>query len=166
MTLIDTQGRLFGKVSILDAGAALVILLVIVGIVFAHAPQVLGSTKPVEVDVVVRGLQASHPHQLFHPGDKANLIIRNQPYGQIGIKAVQMLPRTVAAPQPNGSLKALPDPRPEMQIVNDFVITLAGNATMTKHGPVLGNSDIKVGTQVELEGFLFDFNGSVIDVRI
>jgi len=34
MKILDSQGRLFGKVSILDFGAALVILLVLVGIFF------------------------------------------------------------------------------------------------------------------------------------
>jgi len=34
MAILDSKGRLFGKVSILDLGAALVILLVVVGIFF------------------------------------------------------------------------------------------------------------------------------------
>ncbi|MDZ4875046.1 MAG: hypothetical protein CLLPBCKN_004442 [Chroococcidiopsis cubana SAG 39.79] len=32
MKILDSQGRLFGKVSLLDIGAALVIFLVVVGI--------------------------------------------------------------------------------------------------------------------------------------
>ena len=32
MAIVDSQGRLFGKVSILDIGAALIILMVLVGI--------------------------------------------------------------------------------------------------------------------------------------
>jgi hypothetical protein len=47
-----------------------------------------------------------------------------------------------------------------------MLITLAGQATLTKDGPVLGNSKIKIGTPVELEGSNYNFNASVIDVRI
>jgi len=43
MKILDSQGRLFGKVSILDLGAALVILLVLVGIFF---PVSSGSRCP------------------------------------------------------------------------------------------------------------------------
>ena len=61
MKILDSQGRLFGKVSILDLGAALVILLVLVGIFFfpgtsGSVAQVGVTTKPIEVDLVVRGL--------------------------------------------------------------------------------------------------------------
>jgi len=38
MKILDSQGRLFGKVSILDFGAALVILLVLVGIFLSRHP--------------------------------------------------------------------------------------------------------------------------------
>lgn len=40
MTLIDSKGRVFGKISILDVGAALIILMVLFGIFSIPAPQV------------------------------------------------------------------------------------------------------------------------------
>jgi len=46
MKILDSQGRLFGKVSILDFGAALVILLVLVGIFFFPAPPLPKSALP------------------------------------------------------------------------------------------------------------------------
>ena len=171
--ILDSQGRLLGKLSILDVGAAIVILLVVVGIFFfpgtsGSVAQLGVSTKPVEVDVVVRGLSIRDPRPLikqFQTNKKTNIIIRNQPYGQVGIKAVKELPRTVIVPQPDGSVKALPDPRKDV-FSTDMIITLAGNAQITDNGPVLGNNKIKVGTPIELEGFDYDFNASVIDVRI
>ncbi|KGF73013.1 hypothetical protein DO97_02925 [Neosynechococcus sphagnicola sy1] len=171
MALIDPQGRLLGKISILDLGAALVILLVVVGIFFfpgtsGSVAQIGVATKPVEVDVMVKGLGVSNPQSLVKPGEKTNLIIRNQPYGQINVKSVEILPRTTPVPQPDGSVKALPDPRPELKFSADLLLTLSGEAKITSKGPVLGNSNIKVGTLVELEGLTYDFNASVIDVRI
>lgn len=171
--ILDSQGRLFGKLSILDVGAAIVILLVVVGIFFF--PGTSGSvaqlgvvTKPVEVDVVVRGLSIRNPQDLIkdlQTKKKTNIIIRNQPYGQVGIKEVKEIPRTVIVPQPDGSVKALLDPRKDI-FSADMIITLAGNAQITDNGPVLGNNKIKIGTPIELEGFDYNFNSSVIDVRI
>lgn len=168
--ILDSQGRLFGKISILDIGAVLVILLVAVGIFFfpgtSSATQILGTTKPVEVDVMARGLGVLNPNELIQSGKKANLVVRNQPYGQIDVKSVQLLPRSVAVPQPDGSVKPLPDPRPELEYTADLLVTLTGKAKVTSDGPVLGNNKIKVGTLVELEGLTYNFNATVIDVRI
>ncbi|HEY9846595.1 MAG TPA: DUF4330 domain-containing protein [Candidatus Caenarcaniphilales bacterium] len=172
MAILDSQGRLFGKVSILDVGAALVILLVIFGIFFlpgttgSSIAQVGVTTKPVEVDVVARGLSVRNPQSLIKPGEKTNFIIRNQPYGQIEIKSINFLPETVIVPQPDGSVKALADPRAQQNYSADLLLTLEGKGQITGNGPVLGNSKIKIGTPVELEGKTYNFKASVIDVRV
>lgn len=174
MALLDSKGRLFGKISILDIGAGLIILMVLVGIFFypgtsGSVAQVGVTTQPVEVDVMVRGLTSSNPDKLFDTisnSDTANIIIRNQPYGQVEIKDVKRLPRSTAVPQPDGTVKAFPDPRPEMDYTIDMLITLADDAQITENGPVFGNSKVKVGTQIEIEGDLYDFYTSTVDVRV
>lgn len=171
MAILDSKGRLFGKVSILDFGAALVILLVIVGIFFF--PGTSGSiaqsvTKPVELDLLIRGLNVRNPEALiaqFNKQKKTNIIIRNQPYGQLDIKSVKTLPRNLAVPQPDGSVKVKPDPRTDAYST-DMLMVLGGQATINKDGPVLGNSKVRIGTTLELEGPTYNFNGSVIDMRI
>lgn len=172
MKILDSKGRLFGKVSILDIGAALVIVLVVVGIFFfpgTSGAQIGATTKPVEIDVIVRGLSVRDSQQLFEQGLKAggktNVIIRNQPHGQLDVKAVKQLPRTVLVPQPDGSIKDLPDPR-QNQYLTDMLVTLGGKAQVTKNGPVIGNSKLKIGVPVELEGFNYNFNTAVIDIRL
>ncbi|MEB3338251.1 MAG: DUF4330 domain-containing protein [Leptolyngbyaceae bacterium] len=172
--IVDSQGRLFGKVSILDLGAGLVLLLVLVGIFIFPGPsgsvaQLGSTTKAVEVDVIARGLSTSDPTGLLkelQTSKKINIVIRNQPYGQVDLKSVRVLPRTTAVAQPDGSVKALKDPRPELDLSTDLLLTLGGQATLTSNGPVLGNSKVKVGTPVQLEGLMYDFNGSIVDVRI
>lgn len=174
MSILDSKGRLFGKINLLDLGAALVILMVIVGIFIfpgtsGSVAQVGTKTVPIEVDLIVRGLNVSEPQRLFSQGftkgGKTNVIIRNQPYGQIGIKSIQELPRTITVPQPDGSIKELPDPRAN-NFSTDFLLTLEGKATLTDNGPVLGNSKVKIGMPFELEGFNYNFNSSVIDIRL
>ena len=175
MTILDSKGRLFGKFNILDIGALLVILLVIGGIFLfpgttGSVAQVGVTTKPIEVDLVVRGLKVRDIDRLseggkLKTGEKTNVIIRNQPYGQIPIKSIEVLPRKIIVTQPDGTVKLIPDPR-ENVFSTDMLLTLAGKATMTDGGPVLGNSKVKIGMPFELEGFNYNFRGSVIDVRV
>lgn len=171
MAIVDSKGRLFGKVSIIDIGAALVILLVILGVLLPNTPggAQLGSSgaKPVEVDVIVKGFSLQDPQSPLKEGEKTSIVIRNQTYGDMKVKSVKELPRTIVAPQPDGSVKALPDPRPEAAYYKDFLVTLAGNALIKDDGPILGNVKVKTGLQIELQGFTYDYpNLYVLDLRI
>jgi hypothetical protein len=174
MAILDSKGRLFGKISILDLGAALMILLVLAGIFLfpggsGSVAQVGNATRPVEVDVMVRGLTVRDPQALlkaFEEEKKTKIIIRNQPFGEVDVLAVQSLPRSVAVPQPDGTVKSLPDPRPELNYTIDMLITLGGDAQIVNNGAVLGNTNIKVGTPMELEGLTYRFNAPVVGVRI
>lgn len=173
MKILDSKGRLFGKLSILDLGAGLVILLVIIGIFVVPGTSGTSTiaqvtTKPIEVDVIVRGLSVLNPEALinqFEEEKKTNIIIRNQPAGQAEIKSVNVLPRRIAVPQPDGSVKALEDPRKETAYSQDMIMTLAGKAQMTETGAVVGGQKVKIGTTIELEGKNYNFNSSVIQVR-
>jgi hypothetical protein len=175
MAILDSKGRLFGKFNILDVGAIFVVLLVILGIFFfpsgtGSLAQVNTKPVPIEVDLVVRGLNVRDTQQLgkygLKAGGKTKVIIRNQPYGgDITIKSIQELPRTLTIPQPDGSVKELPDPR-KTNFSTDMLLTLQGQAQLAETGPVLGTSKVKIGMTFELEGYNYNFNASVIDVRI
>jgi hypothetical protein len=172
--MIDSKGRLFGKISILDLGAACVIFLVVFGIFFypgaGGSIAQMSNTKPIQVDILVKGLNVSNFKALlaeFEEQKKARIVIRNQPAGDVNIVASKPLPRTTVVPQPDGSVKALPDPRPEVSMVQDMIITLDGKAVVTDTGVILNNTKkVKIGTPIQLEGTNFDFNASVIDVRV
>jgi Domain of unknown function (DUF4330) len=173
MRLLDSKGRLFGKFSLLDLGAALVILLTIIGIFVV--PGTTGkstiaqvSKQPIEVDVIVRGLSVLNPDALvqqFNTEKKTNIVIRNQPAGEAEIRKVKPLSRNVLVPQPNGTVKVLPDPRTE-NYSQDMIMTLGGQAEVTESGAVIGGQKVKIGTLIELEGDNYNFNTSVIDVRL
>jgi hypothetical protein len=131
--------------------------------------QINAKTVPIEVDLVVRGLNVRDPQQLFanglQKGGKTKVIIRNQPYGEIEVKSIKVLPRTVVVSQPDGSVKELPDPKAN-NFSTDMLLTLNGKAQVTQDGPVLGNSKVKIGMPFELEGFNYNFNATVIDLRL
>ena len=176
MKIIDSKGRILGKISILDLGAACVIVLVIIGIFFFPGTPVTQSivaqtkVKPIEVDILVRGLSVGDfegLQQEFQTDKTANIVIRNQPAGKVEIKSTQVLPRTTPVPQPDGTVKALPDPRPEVAMIKDVILTLGGKAQITGNGAILDNAQkVKIGRSIQLEGRNYDFNGSVISVRV
>lgn len=176
MAILDSKGRLFGKFNILDIGALLVVLLVIGGIFLfpgktgSVVGQVGGSTtQPIEVDLIVRGLKVKDIDRLstqgFKEKGKTKVVVRNQTYGQIPIKSIEVLPRKIIVTQPDGTVKLIPDPR-ENVFSTDMILTLADKGTITEEGPVLGNSQVKIGMPLELQGFNYNFRGSVIDVRV
>lgn len=174
MAILDSKGRLFGKVSILDVGAALIIVLAVAGIFLfpggsGSVAQVGNTTTPIEVDVMVRGLTVRDPQALLkslQDEKKTKIIIRNQPHGEVDVLNVQSLPRSVSVPQPDGTVVALPDPRPELNYTIDMLITLGSNAQIVDDGPVMSGNKVKVGTPMELEGLTYRFNAPVVGVRI
>lgn len=172
MTIIDRQGRLFGKISIIDLGAALVILLVVIGIFVVPGPTgsvaQITANQPIEVDMLVRGLGVNNIEQLFaefKEKPQANIIIRSEPSGQVTIKTAKELERTVTVPQPDGTVIALRDPRPEIVMIRDLLITIAGEGQVNETGVILDKQKVKIGTTLELDGRSYNFNGTVIEVR-
>ena len=175
MKIIDSKGRLFGKLSILDLAAAGVILLVVIGVFFFPGTpltqKIIAQAKlqPVEVQLLVRGLGVSNLdglNQEFERKKQADIVIRNQPAGKVQIISSKLLPRTTPVPQPDGTVKALPDPRPEIEMIRDLLLTIRGRAEVTNNGIVLGGSKkIKIGSSIQLEGDLYDFNGTVISIE-
>jgi hypothetical protein len=170
MAIIDSKGRLFGKINILDVGAILIILAVILGVLLPSTTGVaqLGSeVKAVEIDVIVRDFSIQSPSSPLKVGDETSIVIRNQPFGEVKVLAVKEMPRNIVVPQPDGSAKSMPDPRPEASFTRDYLVTLGGNARTTKDGLVLGNNKIKAGMQIELEGYTYDFPSLIVqDVRV
>ena len=176
MKIIDSKGRLFGKLSILDLGAAGVILLVVVGVFFSPGTPwtnnivAQAKMKPIEVQVLVRGLSVGDFDSLekeFQEEKKTDIVIRNQPAGSVELVSAKVLPRTTPVPQPDGTVKALPDPRPEVAMIKDMIVTFNSRAEVNKNGIVLaGAKKVKIGTSIQLQGNIYDFSGTIIAVNV
>jgi hypothetical protein len=164
--MIDPQGRIFGKINILDFGAIAILVVALLSLVLLPGKGgASGVTKPVEIDIMVRGLSVLKPDSLVKAGDKTNIIIRNQPRGEITVKKVEALIPKIPVPQPDGSVKAIVDPRLDELFIRDFAITLAANAAVTDDGVIFGGDKVKIGTAVDIETQKFLIRGSVMDVR-
>jgi hypothetical protein len=116
----------------------------------------------------VRGLAVNNIDQLFadfKQQPKADVIIRSAPAGTVTIQTARELERTIGVPQPDGTVKALRDPRPEVAIIRDLIISVVGEGQVTNEGVVLSKQKVSIGTSIELNGPGYNFNGTVIEVR-
>ncbi len=172
MALLDRQGRLFGKLSILDIGAIATILIVLIGLLIVPgnsgssiAQMLSAENKTVQVDMNVRGLSATNPEKLIQVGDKVSIIIRNQPRGEVTIKKVDIsIPKVVTA-KADGTAVYFDDPRAVSTSQSDLSLTLESIARVTNEGVVFGNEKVKVGTSIDIEGSKYLIRGSAMAVR-
>ncbi|AFY74968.1 hypothetical protein Syn7502_03068 [Synechococcus sp. PCC 7502] len=172
MAILDQQGRLFGKLSIVDVGAIAVISVSLVGLFLVPsntgtsiAQIVTAETKPVEVEIMVRGLTVVDADNLIKAGERPNIIIRNQPRGQVTVKAVKVLVPKIPVPKADGTVNIITDPRLEETYSRDFAVTLGANAKITSDGVILESEKVKVGTPIEIESAKYIMRGSVMAVR-
>jgi hypothetical protein len=172
MAILDRQGRLFGKFSILDIGAIATILIVAIALLIvpgnsgSSIAQVLSAeTKTVQVDMNVRGLSAIDPLNLVKVGDKVKILIRNQPRGEVTVKKVEIaIPKIVAA-KADGTPVYFDDPRAVATSQSDLAITLEATAQITNDGAVFASEKVKVGTSIDIEGPRYIIRGSAMAVR-
>ncbi len=165
--MIDSEGRLFGRFNLLDLLAVLVLAGAVLGFGLAKAGRAGIHSKIrghaiAEVDCYIRG-PIENP-ALIKPGEKTFITLRNVPYNSVRIVAVKETPQLIAVPQPNGTVKGLPDPGDPLG--KDILVTIRDKAQMTDDGVVFGDSKVKVGTPIDLEGYRYRLHGSIVDVRI
>jgi Domain of unknown function (DUF4330) len=172
MVNLNFKSRLFSlctTLSLFRRRLLLVILLTLVSILFYPTSSFAQptSTQPVEIDLFVQGLSVKNPkaflEQGLKPGTQTDITLKNQPEGKLNIKSVKQIPITISVPQPDGSVKELPDPKENYRM--DILITLTGQANAQDNGLFLGKSRLKIGTPAEIEGFNYFTRATVIDVR-
>ncbi len=155
------------KLNFLDLLLILTILFSITGYLFAKA-QKTGLNKIIEgkeniaIEVLIPDV-FSEKTDLFIAGDKSAITIRNRPYTKLKILSTSSSPKQLTIPVLSGSLfKTIPDPTKTN--IKDYIITLTDKALKTQEGYAIGGNKIKIGNQIELEGFNYRFSGKVINV--
>lgn len=159
---------LFRRLSIIDGLIVLFVLLVAVGVVlvrrgdYVTSGAVVEGEQDIEIVVQVLGLETQDT-ELFKPGDKTSITIRNQPRGEVTIIRAQGTPVQVTLLNKEGVPSAVRDlARPTAY---NFTIWLKDRAKVTKDGYVADGVKVKVGLPIELEGFKYRVNGRISDVR-
>ena len=160
--------------SVVDVLATAIALTALVGVVWSPKlsntiAQSTSTFKSVEVSVDVRRLASADPNSLIRSAleeGQTQIVIRNAPAGSIRLINIEVLERQLVAVQPDGSLVITTAPsRPEIDGLNARFV-LQGNAVVADTGVIIGNTSLKIGTPIELEGRMYRVNGIVSGLTV
>jgi hypothetical protein len=166
--LIDESGKLFGKINVIDFGGFALGLLVVLGVLLTQSGlyrtsgQVIKGEGDIYYTVYIRNLKTLQP-DLFKPGKKLSITIRNQPRGQVEIVDVKQTPKHSSYMLPSGVLKTVADPADPYGY--DYLITLKDHALFSEDGFVTTGIKVKIGLGIEVEGHDYRVSGAIVDVR-
>jgi hypothetical protein len=157
------------SINAVDAAIIVVILLSLFGLGLArsgHAgvDKVIVGSPHVAIDVFITGLK-TRDVDLFKVGEPSSITIRNVPVQPpMKITKVEHWPKQVSFLSPDGK-KAIAMADPANPIAHDFLVTVVDTAEQTPDGFVIRGNKIKVGNQIELEGFKYRAQGVVADIK-
>jgi hypothetical protein len=165
MQLFNEQGQLFGRFNVLDAGFALLVGVVLLGVtlvqtgVQATSKNMVQGETDIEISLYLR-TRTLNEH-LFKAGDETNITVRNQPRGKVSIVSATLDPVKALVPQGSG-YKVFPDPLSSN--VYDIKLTLKDHATITPEGYVAEGVKMKIGLPIEIEGMDYRLSGVITKV--
>lgn len=165
---MDSRGRLFGKINLMDAlfllvlvGAALGIIAVQSGWHTTSGEVVKGETD-IEYTFLMHNAKTLRP-DIFKPGEHLAITIRNQPRGQVEIVNAKVAPKSAIIQNPGGNFKLVDDPSDPHGY--EYLVTVKDHATVTEEGYVTEGVKVKIGMTVDVEGFDYRFPAVIVDVR-
>ncbi len=164
--VFSTSGR---SINLIDFGVLALTVFSLLGFVTAslgHAGvnKVIEGTNKIAIEVYITGLKTRDTN-IFKVGEKSAITIRNQPVEPpMTIIAVKSSPKEASFLAPDGK-KAIALPDPANPIAHDFYVTVTDEAEQTKDGYVVRGNKIKLGNQVELEGFKYRVQGVVVEIK-
>jgi len=130
----------------------------------AGVNKIIEGTHKVAIEVYISSLK-TRDVDLFKVGEKSAITIRNQPVEPpMTIVAVKSLPKEIAFLSNDGK-KTVVLPDAANPTARDFYVTLSDEADQTKDGYVIRGNKIKIGNQVELEGFKYRAQGVVVEIK-
>lgn len=159
-----------GRLNGFDFACLVLVLLCIAGFVLAKAghagvDQVITGTHKINIDLYFSGVKTKDK-QMFKVGDNAALTIRNQPvYPPMKIVNVKEAQKQVSFLSPDGK-SAVSFADPSVPLAHDFEVTVQDTADVTNDGYVVRGNKLKIGNQIELEGFKYRVTGVVTDINV
>lgn len=158
------------KPNLLDILLLITIIFSITGFILARAEKtslnkVIEGKEDIGIEILIPDVFAPEEGKtkiIFKVGEKSAITIRNRPYTKLTIIKAEPKPKYVIVQDLSGSYRTAYDP--SRTNVKDFVVTLKDTALKTKDGYVIGGNKIKIGNQVELEGFDYRLKGKVVNI--
>lgn len=158
------------NLNLLDCLLLLTVAFSTTGFILARAEkiplnQIIKGKEEIAIELLIPDVFStsdSSKEVFFKSGDKTAITIRNRPYTKLSIIKSESKPKMTVIPSTNGTFKTIEDPTK----VNfkDYFVTISDTALKTDDGYVIGGNKIKIGNQIELEGFNYRLNGKVINI--
>ncbi len=124
--------------------------------------QIIKGEGDIEYTIYIRNLKTLQP-ELFEPGKKLSITIRNQPRGEVKIVNVKRTPKHTSFMLPGGTLKTVEDPADPYGY--DYLITLKDHALFTQDGYVTEGIKVKIGLGIEVEGKTYRVPGAIVGIH-
>lgn len=166
--LINQSGQLFGKINVIDFLGVALAGFIALGILAVQSGfhqtsgQMIQGEGDINYTIYIRNLKTLQP-DLFTPGKKLSITIRNQPRGEVQILDVKRNPRRNTFMAPNGQLKTIEDPADPYGY--DYLITLKDHAMFTHEGYVTEGIKVKIGLNIEVEGKQYRVPGTIVAIQ-
>lgn len=158
------------KISVFDILLIITVLFSTTGLLFARAEKtglnkVIEGKENIAIEILIPDVNSGsldNKNEIFKVGEKAAITIRNRPYTKLDIIQSESKPKLLIVPDFHGSFKTPLDPT--RTNTKDYTVTLTDTALKTADGYVIGGNKIKIGNQIELEGFNYRLTGKVINL--
>ena len=158
MAFIDREGKLFGKINLVDFLIVLLIIGAFLGYMMKSqvGPVIITNVKPIEITVMVASLRPDIGTSI-QQGDP----IFTKDGADLGtIKSVSFKPAKVLATTNEGLVKISDDPWHK-----EVIMVIGGNGTSSKSTVKLGNTEVRAGTEINVRGNDFEVIGQIQKVK-
>lgn len=129
------------------------------------ADKQIEATSKISFQVFIRGVTLTGENIPIKENEKTFISIRNVPYSDLDIIAVNAERKKTVLPMLNNKKVMIVDDISQANMY-DITVTLADTAKITKDGAVVGGNKIKMGLPITLEGKDYKFNGTVSDLKV
>lgn len=158
------------NINLLDLFLILTVALSVTGFMLAKAEKtglnnVIEGKEKIAIELLISDVNTGSKDKnedIFKIGDKTAITIRNRPYTKLDIIKVEHKPKILIIPDFHGSFKTPLDPT--RTNIKDYTVTVSDTALKTFDGYVIGGNKIKIGNQIDLEGFNYRLSGKVINI--
>lgn len=168
MPLIDSRGKLFGLVNVLDGLIVASVMVGVIGVVavksgYSAVDKIVQQEGPAEITLMIKANIVDL--SMFKKGEKTFVTIRNQPYDKVEITDVKSKRSEIAVPINDGKgFRITTDPTAPYS--SEVILKLRDKGMLTEDGIIWGGQKLKVGVPIDVEGLKYRLRGSVLDVRM
>ncbi len=159
MSLIDSKGKVFGLINIIDLLVILLIVAVVGRFTLKQKQKSAGAvTTNIEVVLHVKEVRDATTN-VVKVGDIVKETKSNAVLGKV--MNVEIKPSDTLVETADGRIVVYPNP-----VYKDMLITLVGSGSAGENAIVLGSNEIRVGTSLQLKTNMYSVTTTVMSINV